>query len=116
MVVFGEQIGIISVYAPQVDLEDLQKNGFKRSYTGSILGDLEDIVREIPIGKKIFIWEDLNRHISKENKDYNEVRGGFGFGNKNDEGRSFLDFAITYDPIVIHTFFLEKRWSLDYIK
>lgn len=45
------------------------------------------------MGEKICIG-DLNGHITKGNKDYNDVYNGFDFWNKNDEERLILDFAI----------------------
>lgn len=51
---------------------------------------------------------DLNGYVGKENKDYNELHGGFGFGNRNDERRSILDFTIAYDLMVTDTFFQRK--------
>lgn len=36
-------------------------------------------MRKILIDEKIFIRDDLKRHVGKKNKNYNELPGGFGF-------------------------------------
>lgn len=89
--VYAPQVGnvvVVVLYAPQVGLGECIKVQFHEY--------LEDVVRKISIDEKIFIGGNLNEHVGYENKDYNEIHGGFSFGNMNNE-RSILDFAIAYD-------------------
>ena len=54
--ILGREIfNVISVYAPQVGLDESSKRQFWE--------DLDEIVQDIPIREKLFIGGDLNRHV-----------------------------------------------------
>jgi hypothetical protein len=38
--------------------------------------------------------------------------GGFGYDEQNQEGENILNFAITYDLMVVNTFFRKKKSQL----
>ena len=58
---------------------------------------LHEIVKEIPKEDKIGIGADLSGHIRKERLWYENVHCGWGFGERDKEGVSILDFAETHE-------------------
>nr|GEW29167.1 hypothetical protein [Tanacetum cinerariifolium] len=77
VVIDGEAINVISVYAPRVRLR------------GNLNGD-----------------------IRSATDGYEGVHGGIGFGERNEEGRSILDFATAHDMVLANTFFKKTEAHL----
>ncbi|XP_059301993.1 uncharacterized protein LOC132053918 [Lycium ferocissimum] len=80
LVVGGFTLNIISAYAPQVGLDEEVKRRFWE--------DLDEVVVSIPPTEKLFIEGDFNGHIGSVSRGYDEVHGGFGFGDRNGGGVS----------------------------
>ncbi|XP_071739170.1 uncharacterized protein [Rutidosis leptorrhynchoides] len=55
---------------------------------------------------------DLNGHIGAEAEGYEGAHGGFGFGPRNEEGRSILEFSIAYELVVANSFFKKRDAQL----
>nr|GEZ56651.1 craniofacial development protein 2-like [Tanacetum cinerariifolium] len=89
VVIEGETVNVISAYAPQVGLSDADKKRFWDA--------LDEMVRECPTNQRLIIGGDLNGHIGAAADGYAEVHGGFGFGDRNEEGCTVLEFATAYD-------------------
>lgn len=87
---------IISAYAPQVGLDQPTKEAFWE--------ELGKIVEDIPLSETKFIGADFNGHVGKTNDNYESCHGDFGFGTRNIEGESILDFATQYDMTIMNTF------------
>jgi hypothetical protein len=68
----------INTYAPQVGHNENTKREFQEG--------LEDLVRSVPSGKKLFIGGDLNGHVGASNTGFEGMHGGFGYGIRNQEG------------------------------
>ncbi|GJZ54209.1 retrovirus-related pol polyprotein LINE-1, partial [Tanacetum coccineum] len=51
---------------------------------------------------------DLNGHIGAATDGYPGVHGGFGFGVRNEEGCSILDFSMTHDLVVVNLYFKKR--------
>ena len=62
-------------------------------------------MQEIPAEEKIFIGGDFNRYVRNSRSGFENVYGGYGFGDKNDAGNSILDFVVSYDMILPNTWF-----------
>lgn len=62
-------------------------------------GDLDSIVRTIPISEKLFMGGDLKGHE------------GVGYGSRNREGEKVLDFAVPFDLLTTNTFFRKRGIS-----
>merc|ERR1712227_154580 len=99
----GRILHAISAYAPQKGRGDKCKEEF-----WSIL---HEIVKEIPKEDKIWIGADLNGHIGKDRLGYENEHGGWGFGERDKEGVSILEFAETHELSISNTWFRrdEKR-------
>ena len=41
--------------------------------------------------EKVVIGGDLNGHVGQINEDYDKIHGGYGFGTRNNEGKTILD-------------------------
>ncbi|XP_071723505.1 uncharacterized protein [Rutidosis leptorrhynchoides] len=91
-VVMGKDVlHVNSAYAPQVDLAHNVKQEF--------WDRMDDIMQTIPIMEKVIIEGDLNRHVGMSRDGYEEAHGGYGYGSRNREGESILDYAWAYDMV-----------------
>ncbi|XP_071674469.1 uncharacterized protein [Lolium perenne] len=97
-------LNVISVYASQVGHNESTKREFWEG--------LEDLVRRVPIGEKLFIGGDLNGHVGTSNTGFERVHGGFGYGIRNQEGEDVLSFALAYDMVVANTLFRKRESHL----
>ncbi|XP_070035371.1 uncharacterized protein [Nicotiana tomentosiformis] len=61
---------------------------------------------------KLFIGGDFNGHIGATSWEYDDVHGGFGFGDRNGGGTSLLDFARAFDLVIENSSFPKKREHL----
>ncbi|GKC39879.1 aminopeptidase M1 [Tanacetum coccineum] len=97
MVIEGEAVNVISAYASQVGLSDAKKKRFWDA--------LDELVRECPTDQRLIIGGDLKGHIGAAADGYAEVHGGFGFGDRNEEGCTILEFATAHELVVVNSFF-----------
>ncbi|GKD61813.1 craniofacial development protein 2, partial [Tanacetum coccineum] len=104
LVIDGETVNVISAYAPQVGLSELEKKTFWDS--------LDKVVREFPTDQRLIVGGDLNGHIGATTEGYAGVHGGFGYGVRNEEGRALLDFAIAHDLVVVNSHFKKRDHHL----
>lgn len=54
---------------------------------------MEHLIQQIPMEDNILLYGDFNGHIGIDNVGFESVYGGYGFGQRNEEGTSILDFA-----------------------
>ncbi|GJX43108.1 reverse transcriptase domain-containing protein [Tanacetum coccineum] len=101
LVIKEETINVISAYAPQVGLGEAEKKSFWDS--------LDDLVRECLTTQQFIVAGDLNGHIGTNADGFSSVHGGFGYGVRNEEGRSILKFAAAHDLVIVNSFF--KKWD-----
>ncbi|GKC07436.1 craniofacial development protein 2, partial [Tanacetum coccineum] len=104
LVIEGETVNVISAYAPQVGLSEEEKKAFWDS--------LDEVVRESPTDQRLILGGDLNGHIGATTEGYSGVHGGFGYGVRNEEGRSILDFATAHDLAVVNSYFKKRDHHL----
>ncbi|XP_075095172.1 uncharacterized protein LOC107820511 [Nicotiana tabacum] len=70
------------------------------------------MVRSIPHTEKLFIGRDFSGHIGASARGYDDVHGGFSFGDRNEGGNSLLDFARTFDLVIANSSFPKKEEHL----
>nr|XP_009792941.1 PREDICTED: craniofacial development protein 2-like [Nicotiana sylvestris]XP_016446160.1 PREDICTED: craniofacial development protein 2-like [Nicotiana tabacum] len=99
-VVYGDDWLTIA-YTPQAGLDEEVRRRFWE--------DLDEMVRGIPHTEKIFIGGDFNGHIGATSRGYDDVHGGFSFGDRNEGGTSLLDFARAFDLVIESSSFPKKR-------
>ena len=61
------------------------------------------MLQGIPIEEKIFIGGDFNRHVGVSFSGLESFHELYGFGNRNEAGNTILDFAESYDLILVNT-------------
>jgi hypothetical protein len=97
----GELVfNVISAYAPQICLNETVKMQFWE--------ELDVLVSSVPNSEKLFIGGDLNGHVGSTRVDFDGVYRDFGYGSKNQEVESILNFALAYDLIVTNTLFRKR--------
>ncbi|GJY91545.1 ubiquinol oxidase, mitochondrial-like protein [Tanacetum coccineum] len=70
---------------------------------------LDDFVRECSTTQQqLIIVGDLNGHIGAEADGFSIVYGGFGYGVRNEEGRTILEFVVAHDLVVLNSFFKNR--------
>ncbi|XP_071686933.1 uncharacterized protein [Rutidosis leptorrhynchoides] len=99
-----ETFTVISAYAPHMGLSDAEKKSFWEL--------LNEVVRGSPADHRLIIGGDLNGHIGAEAEVYEGAHGGFGFGPRNEEGRSILEFAIAHELVIANSFFKKRDYQL----
>nr|GEX91495.1 craniofacial development protein 2 [Tanacetum cinerariifolium] len=100
LVIEEESINVISAYAPQVGLREAKKKSFWDS--------LDDFVRECSSTQQLIIAGDLNGHIGANADGFSSMHEGFGYGVRNEEGRTILEFAAAHDLVVVNSFFKKR--------
>ncbi|PWA79075.1 hypothetical protein CTI12_AA058500 [Artemisia annua] len=100
LVIDVETVNVISAYASQVGRSDVEKRSFWDS--------LDELVRECPADQRMIIGGDLNCHIGATTDEYAGVHGGFGYGVRNVEGCSILEFATAHNLVVANSFFKKR--------
>ena len=48
---------------------------------------------------------DLNGHVDRKGNRYKDAHGGYGFRERNNDGKAILDFAMAYELIIANTRF-----------
>ncbi|KAM3383348.1 hypothetical protein P3S68_008923 [Capsicum galapagoense] len=100
LVIRGFTLNVCSAYAPQVGSEGEEKMRFWEA--------LEEVVRGVPSSEKIVVAGDFNGHIGALPGGFGDVHGGFGFGERNEEGANLLEFARAFGLVVVNSGFPKK--------
>ncbi|XP_071727721.1 uncharacterized protein [Rutidosis leptorrhynchoides] len=104
LIIKEETYTIISAYAPHAGLGDAKKKSFWEL--------LDEVVRGCTADHRPIIGGDQNGRIGAEAEGYEGAHGGFGFGPRNEEGCSILEFAIAYELVVANSFFKKRDAQL----
>lgn len=97
-------MNVISVYGPQTGCDDVVKDKFWEDFDAMII--------DIPTTEDIFVGGDFNGHVGKTSGGYERVHGGWGFGNRNQEGDNLLQAALAFDLAIANTFFQKQDQHL----
>ena len=100
LVIRGFTLNVCSAYAPHVGSEGEEKMRFWEA--------LEEVVRGVPSSEKIVVAGDFNGHIGALPGGFGDVHGGFGFGERNEEGATLLEFARAFGLVVVNSGFPKK--------
>ncbi len=93
---------VISGYAPQQGCDDEEKLVF--------LNSLEDLLGKTMGNDMVLVAGDLNAHLGKDRRGYEEVLGPHSIGSKNAEGEALLELCLRNKMCVVNTWF-EKQES-----
>ena len=100
----GETVNIISAYAPQVGCTEEEKSCF--------WNEMNEVRQELEEHERIIVGADFNGHVGYGNEVIERVHGGYGIGERNLEGESIVDFAMSFDMAIVNTFFKKKQEHL----
>ncbi|XP_068240235.1 craniofacial development protein 2-like [Palaemon carinicauda] len=100
----GEILNIISAYAPQVGCTEDEKGNFWR--------DMDGVIQELEEHERVILGADENGHVGSENEVIGRLHRGHGIGERNPEGESVVDFAVSFDLAIVNTFFKKKMEHL----
>ena len=90
---------IVSTYAPQQGLADIDKDKFYELLLSSLFRLSEN--------KVVFLGGDLNGHVGGSITAMS-VHGGFGYGTRNQEGERILELGAALKMCVCTTFFKKR--------
>ena len=99
-----EVLTIISAYAPQVGCSEEDKEEFWESF--------ERCLTRLPETEKVVVGGDLNGHVGAQQEGYEREHGGFGFGNRNDEGERILEAMQSLELYCVNTTFKKREEQL----
>ena len=91
---------IISAYAPQQGLPELEKDQFYEQ--------LETVTRQ---AETVIIGGDLNGHVGRSGRG-STSHGNIGLGERNEEGDRVVEFANTFDLVIANTWLTKTRNQL----
>ena len=100
LLVDNRTVAIVSTYAPQQGLGDVEKERFYES--------LIQLVAKINENDMVIIGGDLNGHVGRGANGYEGVHGGCGYGVRNVEGERILEMGSALDLVVCNTWFKKR--------
>ena len=95
-------VTLLSVYAPQSGLSDVDKDLF--------FDQLRVVTARIPRSELLIPCGDWNGHVGRAGTEYREVHGGMGYGRSEPdvEGERILDYALAFDLLLGNTCFKKR--------
>ena len=100
MIVGTDIVNILSAYVPQVGLSDDLKTAFYELMLTTL--------SKISNTELLLLNGDFNGHVGVDSQCFEGIHGGFGFGERNNEGRRLLDFAAAHGLAICNTFFRKQ--------
>ena len=93
-------INIICAYAPQVGCTEEEKETFWEQMDEELSSTLDD--------ERVIVGGHLNGHIGRSREGIERIHGGWGMGDRNDEGGKIVDNTMAFDLTIFNTFFEKK--------
>ena len=95
-------VTLLSVYAPQSGLSDVDKDLF--------FDQLRAVTARIPRSQLLIPCGDWNGHVGRAGTEYREVHGGMGYGRSEPdvEGERILEYALAFDLLLGNTCFKKR--------
>ncbi|XP_066947057.1 uncharacterized protein [Macrobrachium rosenbergii] len=90
----GKIVNIMSAYAPQAGCDEAEKVAF--------LEEMDRQLSEIPAEEGLIIGGDMNGHVGRTREGTERVHGGWGVGERNDEGEGVVDCAVLFDLAIVN--------------
>jgi len=67
------------------------------------------LVSCIPQNEMVALAGDMNGHVGSSNVGYDEMHGGFGYGDRNGDGSRILAFADGLNLVICNTWFMKQE-------
>ena len=102
LIVGQRVVTLLSVYAPQSGLSDVDKDLF--------FDQLRAVTARIPRSELLIQCGDWNSHVGRAGTEYREVHGGMGYGRSEPdvEGERILEYALAFDLLLGNTCFKKR--------
>ena len=102
LIVGQRVVTLLSVYAPQSGLSDVDKDLF--------FDQLRAVTARIPRSELLIPCGDWNGHVGRAGTEYREVYGGMGYGRSEPdvEGERILEYALAFDLLLGNTCFKKR--------
>ena len=102
LIVGQRVVTLLSVYAPQSGLSDVDKDLF--------FDQLRAVTARIPRSELLIQCGDWNGHVGRAGTEYREVHGGMGYGRSEPdvEGERILEYALAFDLLLGNTCFKKR--------
>ena len=102
LIVGQHVVTLLSVYAPQSGLSDVDKDLF--------FDQLRAVTARIPRSELLIPCGDLNGHVGRAGTEYREVHGGMGYGRSEPdvEGERILEYALAFGLLLGNTCFKKR--------
>ncbi|XP_042883429.1 craniofacial development protein 2-like [Penaeus japonicus] len=97
----GVLLNVVSAYAPQMGSDREEKEEFWEK--------LDEAVDLIPKKERLTIGADFNGHVGEGDSGDERVIGKYGYGARNDEGQTIVDYAHRTDIAVINAFDSKRK-------
>ena len=104
LLIKNNTLSVISTYAPQT--------GRPQSETETFLENLECLVQRIGQEERIVIGADMNAHVGEDALGYEDVHGGNGYGERNEEGEKIWEMLESLDLCITNTLFKKRTEHL----
>ncbi|XP_046988751.1 uncharacterized protein LOC124594424 [Schistocerca americana] len=66
----------------------------------------------IPENERVIVGGDLNGHVGGRKGGEERWHGGWGYGERNEEGKKIVEFEVAFDLVITNTYFQRKREKL----
>ena len=102
LIVGQRVVTLLSVYAPQSGLSDVDKDLF--------FDQLHAVTARIPRSELLIPCGDWNGHVGRAGTEYREVHGGMGYGRSEPdvEGERILEYALAFNLLLGNTCFKKR--------
>ena len=99
-----KMLNVITAYAPQPGLPEVEKDDFFFNLLSSISA--------VPSGELLIVCGDLNGHVGKTSDGFEGTHGGHGYGVRNPEGSRILELCSAADLVITNTHFTKPDSQL----
>jgi len=94
----------LMVYAPHSGKPEEEKESF--------WNEVFHLVSCMPQNEMVVLAGDMNGHVGSSSVGYNGTHGGFGYGDRNADGHSILEFADGLNLVICNTLFVKQESQL----
>ena len=94
-------VNIICAYAPQVGCTEEEKETFWEQMNQELSATMDE--------ERVIVSGELNGHIGRSREGIERIQhGGWGMGDRNDEGENIVETALAFDLAIFNTLFEKK--------
>ena len=84
-------------------------SNFSRKCKNEFYEDLQCVFTKFHPNEAVVVNGDVNSHFGEKADGYEGIHGGKGYGSRNKEGESLLEFAMANNMVVTNTHFTKKE-------